>query len=101
MAMPCNTTVLAELIYFSCARIRIIVHGMSTLNEDLYAVAGLESEEQALRPLKTLHAFERDYIKMVVFICNGNIPKAAKILDISPSTLYRKFADWAKEPTTS
>jgi two-component system repressor protein LuxO len=71
---------------------------MSTLNEDLYVAAGLETEEQALRPLKTLEEFERDYIEMVVFICQGNIPKAAKILDISPSTLYRKFADWNKEP---
>ena len=70
---------------------------MSSLNEDLYVAAGLETEEQALKPLKTLEQFERDYIEMVVFICHGNIPKAAKILDISASTLYRKFADWNKK----
>lgn len=70
---------------------------MSTLNEDLYMAAGLETEEQAIRPLKTLEQFERDYIEMVVYICQGNIPKAAKILDISASTLYRKFADWNKK----
>ncbi|MBL4805495.1 MAG: hypothetical protein JKY71_11600 [Alphaproteobacteria bacterium] len=69
---------------------------MSTLNEDLYVAAGLETEEEAIKPLKTLEQFERDYIEMVVFICHGNIPKAARILDISPSTLYRKFADWNK-----
>lgn len=70
---------------------------MSALNEDLYIAAGLDTEEEAVRPLKTLEQFERDYIEMVVFICHGNIPKAAKILDISPSTLYRKFAEWNKD----
>lgn len=67
---------------------------MSALNEDLYVAAGLETEEQVLRPLKTLAEFEREYIEMVIYLCGGNIPKSAKVLDISPSTLYRKHAKW-------
>ena len=66
------------------------------MNEDLKILAGLHEKEHHLPKLKTLAEFERSYIEMIIHLCNGNIPEAAKILDISASTLYRKTAFWAQ-----
>ncbi len=46
---------------------------------------------QHIRPLAEL---EREAIERAVALCDGNIPKAAAHLGISPSTLYRKRAAW-------
>jgi DNA-binding NtrC family response regulator len=40
---------------------------------------------------KTLEALELEYIKEVLVACNGNRVKAAEILGISPSTIWRKL----------
>ncbi|MBV6632346.1 MAG: sigma-54-dependent Fis family transcriptional regulator [Alphaproteobacteria bacterium] len=51
------------------------------------------SAEALLRPLwKT----EKDIIEAVIQHCNGNISRAARILEISPSTIYRKREQWEK-----
>lgn len=70
------------------------------MNEALQIVAGLVPEKFDPHKLKTLAAFERDYIELVVKICEGNVVRAAKILDIAPSTLYRKRTAWANRPTS-
>lgn len=64
------------------------------MNEDLKILAGMQPNHSATLELKTLAEFERDYIEMVVKLCQDNVPRAAKILDISASTLYRKRASW-------
>lgn len=46
----------------------------------------------AIRPLAEV---EREAIEDAVRLCDGNIPKAAVLLGISPSTLYRKRMSWA------
>ncbi len=46
---------------------------------------------QSIRPLATV---EREAIEMAIAICDGNIPKAAGLLDVSPSTIYRKKQSW-------
>jgi len=66
------------------------------MNKNLQIAAGLLQEENPETNLKTLARFERDYIEMVLQISRGNVPRAAKILDISPSTLYRKRAGWSQ-----
>jgi two-component system repressor protein LuxO len=40
--------------------------------------------------IKPLWQIERDAIEQAVEFCGGNIPRAAAILEVSPSTLYRK-----------
>lgn len=50
-----------------------------------------DPEKDDLRPLWEI---ERDAIEKTIEACNGNIPKAASILEISPSTIYRKKSDW-------
>jgi transcriptional regulator with PAS, ATPase and Fis domain len=43
------------------------------------------------RVFKTLGETELDYIKEVLITCDGNRVKAAEILGISPSTIWRKL----------
>ena len=40
--------------------------------------------------IKPLWRLERDAIEQAVELCDGNIPRAAALLEVSPSTLYRK-----------
>ncbi len=44
-------------------------------------------------PLATL---EREFIEATIDFCDGSIPQAARLLDVSPSTLYRKKEGWEK-----
>ena len=46
---------------------------------------------EAILPLAQV---ERDAIERAIALCNGNIPKAAALLEVSPSTLYRKKQSW-------
>lgn len=48
----------------------------------------------AIRPLAVE---ERLIIERALRLCEGNIPKAAALLDVSPSTLYRKKLGWEEE----
>ena len=41
---------------------------------------------------------ERDAIETAIALCEGNIPKAAAMREISPSTIYRKKMLWEKPP---
>jgi len=43
-----------------------------------------------------LAEFERSFIEATVAFCDGSIPQAARLLDVSPSTLYRKKEGWGK-----
>lgn len=45
------------------------------------------------REFRPLREVEMDYINEVIDACDGNIPKAAAILELSPSTLYRRLKD--------
>jgi len=44
---------------------------------------------------------ERDVIERAIDACDGNIPKAAAKLGISPSTIYRKKLSWEAEDAGS
>ncbi|WP_186436305.1 sigma-54 interaction domain-containing protein [Cobetia crustatorum] len=50
-----------------------------------------ESDDPWLRPLWMV---ERDAIETVIEACEGSIPRAAAILEIAPSTIYRKRLSW-------
>jgi two-component system, repressor protein LuxO len=43
---------------------------------------------------KTLAEIEREVIEATLASCGGSVPKAARILDLAPSTLYRKMEGW-------
>ena len=45
-------------------------------------------------PIQPLADVERKTIETAINFCNGSIPKAAVLLDVSPSTIYRKKQSW-------
>jgi len=45
-------------------------------------------------PIKPLANVEREAIERAIEVCDGNIPKAAALLEVSPSTIYRKKQGW-------
>jgi DNA-binding NtrC family response regulator len=53
---------------------------------------------ERLRPFvgATLAALEREFIEATIAQCEGSIPRAARVLDVNPSTLYRKRESWGK-----
>jgi two-component system repressor protein LuxO len=55
------------------------------------------SSSTSIQPLADV---ERNTIENAIKICNGNIPKAAALLDVSPSTIYRKKQGWENEQMT-
>ncbi|ROS01503.1 DNA-binding NtrC family response regulator [Sinobacterium caligoides] len=55
-------------------------------------VTAVDDEDDSLRPLWLM---EKDYIERAVAQCDGNIPKAAAMLEVSASTIYRKKQAWA------
>jgi DNA-binding NtrC family response regulator len=46
---------------------------------------------ESIRPLWLV---EKETIEQAIALCDGNIPKAAALLDVSPSTIYRKRLSW-------
>ncbi|MGE0715489.1 MAG: sigma-54-dependent transcriptional regulator [Alphaproteobacteria bacterium] len=57
----------------------------------LPVAAGQAIDMASIRPLAEV---ERETIERAIHICGGNIPRAAELLDISPSTIYRKRQRW-------
>ncbi|WP_340108824.1 sigma-54 dependent transcriptional regulator [Pikeienuella sp. HZG-20] len=45
----------------------------------------------------TMAEIEREFIEATIAAHGGSIPKAARVLDLSPSTIYRKREGWTKE----
>ncbi|MBB1489017.1 sigma-54-dependent transcriptional regulator [Oceanospirillum sediminis] len=48
----------------------------------------------SISAVKPLWLIEKDIIEHVVALCGGNINSAAALLEISPSTIYRKKQSW-------
>ena len=46
--------------------------------------------------IKPLWLMEKEFIEYAIEACEGNITKAAVLLEISPSTIYRKQQSWNK-----
>jgi len=47
--------------------------------------------------IRLLWQVEKDAIEEAIRLCDGNIPKAAMLLGISASTIYRKRMTWESE----
>ncbi len=67
------------------------------LTQQTLAAPGAEPLMDSLlgRPLAEV---ERIIVTATLARYGGSIPKAARVLDLSPSTLYRKLEAWAKDP---
>ncbi len=52
------------------------------------------SNNMQIRPLALV---ERETIEHAIALCGDNIPKAAALLEVSPSTIYRKKQSWEEQ----
>lgn len=67
------------------------------INDALYLAAGCNIEQHADVKIHPLAEMERLYIGMVINLCGGSIPRASALLQVSPSTIYRKKIQWEKQ----
>lgn len=44
--------------------------------------------------IESLWVVEKRAIELAIDVCGGNIPQAAGLLEVSPSTIYRKLQSW-------
>lgn len=57
-----------------------------------------QNDSVSVQDIFPLWLTEKNAIEQAIKACDGNIPKAAGYLDVSPSTIYRKLQAWnAKE----
>lgn len=75
----------------------LMIESEDTLNPLHWAAGYREEKPVSMREVRSLAEVERTYIEMVLMICRGNVPKAAALLQISPSTLYRKQSRWHEQ----
>jgi two-component system, repressor protein LuxO len=47
--------------------------------------------------VKPLWLVEKEAIEQALAVCGGNVPRAAALLEVNPSTLYRRKAEWDRE----
>lgn len=62
-----------------------------TLAQPTEATETKTSNETVIKPLALV---EREAIEQAIAFCDGNIPRAAALLEVSPSTIYRKKSAW-------
>jgi two-component system repressor protein LuxO len=64
------------------------------------SVESVESVEP-IEPIEPLWVVEKRTIEEAIEECGGNVNKAAGLLEVAPSTIYRKLQSWEnKTPTT-
>jgi two-component system repressor protein LuxO len=68
-------------------------HGFKR-DDSVAAPVSVRTLEQNLPSIRPLAEVERTAIEQAITLCDGNVPKAAALLGVSPSTLYRKKQAW-------
>jgi DNA-binding NtrC family response regulator len=63
------------------------------------APAALRLAKPLPRPaaVKPLWQVEKEAIEAALASCGGNVPRAAALLEVNPSTIYRRKAEWEKD----
>ncbi|WP_111978097.1 sigma-54-dependent transcriptional regulator [Algibacillus agarilyticus] len=61
------------------------------LNPVIPEITSQTVQHEGIRPLAIV---EKEIIENAIEYCSGNIPKAAALLEVSPSTIYRKKQSW-------
>ncbi|MFT5652943.1 MAG: DNA-binding NtrC family response regulator [Psychromonas sp.] len=64
---------------------------VATLDNTVKVINTVDNSVSSIRALADV---ERETIENALNFCDGNIPKAAALLDVSPSTIYRKKQGW-------
>jgi two-component system, repressor protein LuxO len=61
----------------------------------------LASEPRRAAEVKPLWQVEKQAIEQALAVCGGNVPRAAALLEVNPSTIYRRKAEWDKDRLAS
>lgn len=72
---------------------RVVMHTPAAVQAGSEATS-LSPEITGPEGIRPLWQIERDVIEQAIAACGDNIPKAAALLDISASTIYRKRVTW-------
>ena len=68
---------------------------LNSMVESLSSHAEVENGDGNGEPtVLPLHVTERNAIEQAIRACDGNVVRAAALLEISASTIYRKLANW-------
>ncbi|REL28012.1 sigma-54-dependent Fis family transcriptional regulator [Thalassotalea euphylliae] len=70
------------------------VHEGTASNGATIHATGAETKAPNVADIMPLWLAEKQAIEQAIDACDGNIPKAAALLDVSPSTIYRKKQSW-------
>jgi DNA-binding NtrC family response regulator len=70
---------------------------IATLSSASRSAGSPSTGSQGGGAIKPLWLVEKEAIEEAIARCNGNIPRAAALLEINPSTIYRRKAEWEKE----
>jgi DNA-binding NtrC family response regulator len=65
------------------------------LNSMVESLSGRANGATSIQPL---HVMERRAIEQAIRACDGNVVRAAALLQVSASTIYRKLATWESVP---
>jgi len=75
--------------------------GSQATNENIIDIKAKIKRENTVsittEDIKPLWQVEKEYVEKIVADFEGNIPKAATLLGVSPSTIYRKMQLWKGE----
>jgi len=52
------------------------------------------SDVSPMSQVRPLWQVEKSSIEAAISLCGGNVPRAAALLEVSPSTIYRKQKHW-------
>jgi two-component system repressor protein LuxO len=83
-----GSEVTVEMLPPQVAKLEVAVSGRQRSQRENDPAARMQ---ETIRPLWQI---ERDAIESAIAQCGGSIPKAARLLDVSPSTIYRKKEAW-------
>lgn len=67
---------------------------LNQMSDNQIRVKMEEKETVSVQDIFPLWLTEKMAIEQAIAACDGNIPKAAGYLDVSPSTIYRKLQAW-------
>ncbi len=71
--------------------------GTVDLNADAPVATRKSAIDTLLQTRQSLAELERDLIEATIEKYSGSVPRAARHLDLSPSTIYRKRESWIKD----
>jgi two-component system repressor protein LuxO len=65
-----------------------------TVESQVHVAGSTRNPDIQTGEIRPLWMVEKEVIEHAIASCDGNIPQAAALLELSPSTIYRKRLAW-------